>query len=207
MTYDPSTDPRFEPGGPTDRGIAMRIGINAGEGGMIELTAVRPETDTQVELTFTLEKLMGAARAVRARQQLPELRHEYDGTRALLHENEVRLAEIDAAFRTMTAQREQDRMRLQTKHQEVYEAAAADHFAAGKRGEFEPLGHVKTDLNRFAAAVAQKEGEQTKATEQHKVDRSQLENEVKKRRQGLEILERRIAECEALARGEDISGM
>lgn len=209
MTYDPSGDPSVDaPTGGPDRGIAMRVELSGGDdGSMIGLTAIRPETDTQIELMWTLDKLMGAAKAVRAKQQLPELRHELDGHREMLRENEVRLAELDAAFRTTTVQREQDRMKLQMKHQEIYENAAADHFASGRQGQFEPHGNIKTSLNRFASAMAQKEGEQTKANEEHKVARSQLENEVKKRQTSVTILERRVAECERLARGEDISGV
>ena len=205
MTYDPSVDAATSS---PDRGIAMRVELSGGDdGSMIGLTAIRPETDTQIELMWTLDKLMGAAKAVRAKQQLPELRHERDGHREMLRENEVRLAELDAAFRTTTGQREQDRMKLQLKHQEIYEEGATEHFASGKRGTYEPQGNLKGKLNKFAAAMAQKEGEQTKANEEHKVARSQLENEVRKRQTSVTILERRIAECERLARGEDISGV
>jgi chromosome segregation ATPase len=201
MTYDPNVEPA------PDRGIAMRIELAAGEGGIIGLTAIRPETDTQIELTFCLDKLMGAARAVRAKQQLPEIRHELDGAKILLNENRVRLAEIDAAFREAMTQRQEERTKATARSQEIYEEAATAHFASGRQGEFKPQGHIQGSLTRLKGVIDQIDAGQTKANEQHKVDRSQLENEIKKRRTAVEILERRIAECEALARGEDISGV
>lgn len=190
------------------RGIAIRVGVSGGDDGtMIEMTAVIPESEAEFLLNPTLDRLVLAGKRQRAKAQLPELRHERDATAAVLRENQERMIEVEATFEAETKSREQDVARVRDARGNLHNQYVREWHDGGKRGDFEARGKQKSDLDRFDQTVQNITAAQIKANEELKVTRTQLENEIRKRQSAVEILERRIGECLALARGEDISGV
>jgi hypothetical protein len=190
-----------------ERGIAIRVGVSGGDDGtMIEFTAIVPEYERRFLLNDILDDLISAGKRQRARAQLPELRHERDATAEILTENQTRLVAMDEEFRVNTDGRENEVLKARSQRDSLCVSFQDEWQSSGRRGEFEARGEQKLTLGKIDSFITGKLNEQTKANEEHKVARSQLENEIKKRATALQILDRRITECIALARGEDISG-
>ena len=142
-----------------DRGIAMRVGIaTPDDNSQIDLTAVVPATYSTGELAVALDKLMTAARSVRARQQIPVRRHKVRVTTEELNEKKIRLAGMDAELETARSISEMEISKLRAQSGELYEKAATEHIASGRQGPFEPRGATKGTLQRFTVAIAVKEG-------------------------------------------------
>jgi hypothetical protein len=188
-----------------DRGIGIRIGLSGGDDGtMIEITGIVEAWADRPVLDDMLDKMMGAAERQRAKRQIPALQHELDGNRQLLDENRVRLAEMVARYDEEKRIRDENIGKLIGKHREEYEKAADKHFEDGKRGDFKPRGAEAQTLNRLEQAAAGMRAAQEKSDSEHLVAKSQLEGEIAKRAGSVAILERRIAECEALVNGSDL---
>lgn len=187
-----------------DRGIAMRVGVSGGDDGtMIEMTAVLAAHAERPDIDFMLDKMMGAAQRQRAKRQLPALRHELDETQKVLDENREKLAGLIGAYEKSSAQRREHIERVRREYSDLYTGFAAGHEASGKRVKYEPRGAEKVALGNKTNDVAVKLAEQKTADEEYKIAREQLENEVKRRQHSVEILERRIRECQAEVGGDE----
>jgi len=191
-----------------ERGIALRVGVSAGDDGtQIEFTAIVPEHEAEFLLNPMLDRLVAAGKRQRAKAQLPELRHDRDGTAEMLRENQERLVALDEEFRVVTDSREGEVLKARNQLDELHLQFQQEWNDSGRRGKYDPRGEQKTKLGLVQSFVTGKTTEQTKANEEYKVARLQLENEIKKRVTAVQILDRRIVECIALAQGEDISGV
>jgi hypothetical protein len=184
--------------------ITMQVQIPDGRNGYVSLATNVDQFVGRKTIDQMLDKLMGAAERQRAKQQIPELQHELDGNRQLLDENRMRLAEMVARYDEEKRIRGEDVAKLTAKHREEYDKAVNAHFDDGKRGEFKPRGAQAQTLNALKQAAEGRRAAQEKSDNEHLVARSQLEGEIAKRAGSVAILERRIAECEALVNGSDL---
>lgn len=196
---------RTEPA--TDRGIAIRVGVSGDDGSMIELTSIIPEDCAQDGLQARIEKLNGAARAVRAKTQLPALRAEAAETEKILNQNKQRRAEMVAGYEERQRQHDEQILRGRELIADLTAAGEAAWRESGRQGSYDPRGHDKRRINDMSNAIAGHEAAKSKADGDHLVGLSGIENEIARKTTALEILDRRIKECEALGRGEDISGV
>jgi hypothetical protein len=189
--------------------ITIQVQIPDGANGYVSLATNVDQFVSRETIDNMTDKLHGAAVRIRAKTQLPALLHERDGEKSLLDDNRVRLAEMDAGHKARTRNRSEDAGKALAKRAEVYRAAADDHLQRGLRSDFsEELlrGRAKQEYKALAATKTLIDAAQKKDDDEHAVTRSQLENEIKRREEGVKILERRIAECEAQIGGEVSNG-
>lgn len=187
--------------------IAMRLGVPGEDGRMFELTAYIDRDSSQSEIDHLADKMRKAADRQRAISQLPQLRHELDGHVGLYETNRKEAAAEKAKLKEQKAIYHERRRELTGSRDRAMDAARDDYIASGRRGEWKPRGHLAGDVKRIDAELKQIDDAERKAEQEHEVALSQIENMVQKNEMSVLILRRRIDECEALVRGDDIHGI
>jgi hypothetical protein len=187
--------------------IGIRIGVPGEDGRMIELTAYADRDEPVNNLNAILDKMRVAADRQRAIGQLPALRHELDGHRKIYEENRKALAAETAKLEETGKLYNERRAELIAKRDSALNTARDEHYASGRGSEYKPAGHVAGLAKRIESELHSIDGLETKATNENAAACSQIQAMIDKSRQSIDILERRVQECEKLANGEDISGL
>lgn len=189
-------------------GLIARYTLAFGDQGTgIQLESFHDRDASQAEIDALCDKMVRAGDRVKARHQLPVFRRQLQGVEAKHIENKARKAGVLAQLETMAEARKEKVLQLTVRRDLKQKAAEDAWYESGRKGEFKPQGAAAADLSRLNAEISQLEQNQTKDNNEAQAQLSVLDNELKEGDRAISQMQALIAEAEALARGEDVSGV
>ncbi len=192
----------------TAPGVVMRLSQSLGAANdVFQLEGSIDQDASQEEFDHLADKMVRVAARQRAIHQLPDIRRQLENVEYKHNDNRKRLAELNAGEAEAAKIRDEKAAELQQRAGKIESEAQDAHYASGRRGEFKPTGSVAGELARVKAQLSQLDEGMTKQRNEAAVQRATLENEVKDGERAVSQLTALIREQEALARGEDISGV
>lgn len=190
-----------------DPGIIVRYSVNLGEQDRIIQFEGAIDRDAALgEYNHLADKLRIVANRQKAIQVLPVYRRQLQAQEEKHTENKARTAAVAARIQSLKEARETRALELRREHGSRLDADRGEWVASGRRGDYRPQGHVKANLERLKAEIDQLAANQNKDDAEAQQQLSVLENEVKEGERACGQLKALIAEAEALARCEDVSG-
>ncbi len=178
-------------------GLIIRTSINLGEQErIIQFEGFIDRDSSQSEIDHLCDKMVRAGDRLRAKHVLPSYRRNLEDVEYKNNDNKKRLAQLEAGLKAMDEAREEKRFELQREQSEKISAARDEHYARGKRGEFEPGANL---TSRFNAQINQLAEAHTKEHAEAAVQRTTLEGEIKEGDRQIFKWKALIEEHEALA--------
>lgn len=189
-------------------GLIMRLSQGLGtQTDVFQLEGFIDRDASQAEIDHLAEKMVRSAAKLKAKSELPNLRRSIENIEFKHNGNKVRLAEVNAAEQAQDEIWAEKIIALQLQLGNAESAAKQVHEASGRRGEFKAQGSVAGQLGRIKTMIEQAEEARVKVHSEAAVQRATLDNELKDGERALTQMLTLLAETEALARGEDISGV
>jgi hypothetical protein len=177
-------------------GIIIRMSINLGEQDrVLQFETFADRDETQAEIDRRCDVMRKTADRQRAIHALPHMRRQLDDIEYRNNDNRRRLAELNAGEKASDEVREEKRLELTTRLQNVIPRAEQDHQQSGRREAFKaPASVTRGPMAGLEALdiAAQKEHAE------NEVQRTTLENEIKEAMTAIAKQKDLIAEYEAL---------
>ena len=181
-------------------GIILRYQQNMGEASHdLQFEGAIDRDATLDEFNELADKLRRVAARQKAIVQLPTLRRQRKGMVERLADNMARKAGVEAKLKVFAEERETQRKLALGHRQRIENDARAEHQASGRRGEWEPRGATKANLERIQQQLDQLDAGQTKDEAEARIQLSTLEGEIKEATRARDQLDELIAAAVELA--------